>query len=45
MVDFRYGMDWRRFVEIYMEKWKKNTISGHFRGLVPVPNSMVPVPY
>ena len=28
--------------------WKnerKTTISGHFRGLVPVPNSVVPVPY
>ena len=28
-----------------MEKGKKNTISGHSRGLVPVPNSVVPVPY
>ena len=28
-----------------MDKWEKNTFSGHFRGLVPVPNSMVPVPY
>ena len=28
----------------YMEKGKKNTISGHSRGLVPVPNSVVPVP-
>ena len=28
-----------------MEKGKKNTISGHFRGLVPVPNNVVPVPY
>ena len=28
--------------------WKKgrpNTISGHSRGLVPVPNSVVPVPH
>ena len=28
--------------------WKnrrKTTISGHFRGLVPVPNSVVSVPY
>ena len=28
--------------------WKngrKTTISGHFRGLVPVPNCVVPVPY
>ena len=28
-----------------MEKGKKNTISRHSRGLVPVPNSMVPIPY
>ena len=28
-----------------MEKEKKNTISGHSRGLVPVPNSVVPVAY
>ena len=28
-----------------MEKGKKNTNSRHSRGLVPVPNSMVPVPY
>ena len=28
-----------------MEKWKKNTISGHSRGLVPVPNSVIQVPY
>ena len=28
-----------------MEKWKKNTISGHSRVLVPVPNSVVPIPY
>ena len=28
-----------------MEKGKKNTIYGHSQGLVPVPNSMVPVPY
>ena len=28
-----------------MEKGKKNTISGYSRGLVPVPNSVVPVPY
>ena len=28
-----------------MEKRKKNTISGFSRGLVPVPSSMVPVPY
>ena len=24
---------------------RKTTIYGHFRGLVPIPNSMVPVPY
>ena len=28
-----------------MEKGKKNTISRHSRGLVPVPNSVVLVPY
>ena len=28
-----------------MEKWEKTTISGHFRGLVPAPNSVVPVPH
>ena len=28
-----------------MEKWEKTTISEHFRGLVPVPNSVVPVPH
>ena len=28
-----------------MEKGKKNTTSGHSRGLVPVPNGVVPVPY
>ena len=28
-----------------MEKGKKNTIFGHSRGLEPVPNSVVPVPY
>ena len=28
-----------------MEKWEKPTIFGHFQGLVPVPNSVVPVPY
>ena len=28
-----------------MEKWEKTTISRHFRGLVPVPNSVVPVPH
>ena len=28
-----------------MENGRKTTISGHFRGLVPVPNSVVLVPY
>ena len=28
-----------------MEKWEKNHHSRHFRGLVPVPNSVVPVPH
>ena len=28
-----------------MEKRKKNIIYGHSQGLVPVPNSVVPVPY
>ena len=28
-----------------MGKGRKTTISRHFRGLVPVPNSVVPVPY
>ena len=28
----------------YMEKWKKNTISRNSRGLVPIPNRVVPVP-
>ena len=28
-----------------MEKWEKTHHSGHFRGLVPVPNSVVPVPH
>ena len=27
-----------------MENGRKTTISRHFRGLVPVPNSVVPVP-
>ena len=33
------------WVEIYGKMGEKTTISGHFRGLVPVPNSVVPVPY
>ena len=28
-----------------MENERKTTISGHFRGLVPLPNSVVPVPH
>ena len=28
-----------------MKKWEKITIYGHFRGLLPVPNSVVPVPH
>ena len=27
------------------KNWRKTTISGHFRGVVPVPNKVVPVPY
>ena len=33
------------WVEIYGKREEKNTISRHSRGLVPVPNSVVPVPY
>ena len=30
---------------IWVEIWRKTTIAGYFQGLVPVPNSVVPVPY
>ena len=32
-------------MEIYGQMGEKTTISRLFQGLVPVPNSMVPVPY
>ena len=37
-----FGLVW---VEIYEKREEKNTISRHSRGLVPVPNSVVPVPH